>query len=158
MKFFTLLLLSIFCSFAFSQKQKIDVDDDIITVDGVPYAKIEKVGKPAENFILKSLDGKDLIYMQYVRWTHPSKINNANKDGSDYYLVLTFVNDKQVCEIKPFMTKKGIAKALVEYDLIKDSTVIQENEDKMVLLNGTKYSQERAGLTGSGTTIIINNR
>jgi hypothetical protein len=151
-----LLLTALVISFAsFSQKQKVDVDDDIITVDGVPYAKITKSGRPAQDFVISSLDGTELVYMQFQEYNHSSKVTTGNPNGRQTYLICTFMNDKKQCEINPMLTKKGVAKFIVDYDLVKDNAVVQEQEDKMVLIYGSKFTEERNRL--GGTTIIINN-
>src|SRR4051812_10241818 len=75
-----LLLALIICisTTTFSQKQKVTVDDDIIMVDGVAYAKIEKKGAAAPVYTIKSMDGTALMNWQFQDFNDPKEVNNSN--------------------------------------------------------------------------------
>lgn len=155
----TLLLTFIICisSAAFSQKQKITVEDDVIMVDGTPYAKLEKKNPAAPTYTVKSLDGTVLMNWQFLDFNDPKEVTSGNPSGRVTYFQVTFFGDKQQCEINPPMANsKAIAKCIVENDLIAGNTINQESENNFVLVNGMKFSQQKQ-TTGGGNVIIINN-
>lgn len=142
---------------AFGQKQKITVDNDIIYVDGVEYAMLEKSGLGAPVYTVKSMTGTVLMNWQFNDFNDPREVSNSNTQGRVCYFQVTFLGDKQQCEINPPMaTTKGIAKCIVENDLVKDNAINQEAENNFVLVNGMKFSAQRQ-TTGGGNVIIINN-
>lgn len=153
-----ILLLTITCSTAaFAQKQKITVDDDTLKVDGAPYCVLDKSPGLGFDFTVKSLEGAELFFLQFQEYNNPTKVSNSNPNGRVTYFEVTFFNDRQKCEIDHEGSKKAIAKWIVQNDLVKNGAVNQEAENKAVLINGMKYSEERKA-AGGGTTVIINNR
>jgi hypothetical protein len=156
MKKVLLALILAVSSAAFAQKQKVTVEDDIIYVDGVEYATMEKKGSASPTYTIKSLAGAALMSWQFYEFNDPKEVENANPQGRVTYYQVTFFGDKQQCEIKPTMvTQKGVAKCIVENELLKDGIIDQEAENNFVLINGMKFTQQKQN-TG-GTTIIINN-
>ena len=153
MKQFTLLLFILTSFMAFSQK--VTIDEDTIKVDGKPYAIFEKSKGLGFDFTIKSMAGTELFFMQFLEFNNPSKVTSSNPKGRVAYFEITFFNDKQKCEMDGSLTKKAIAKFIVEKNLVVDGAVNQEAENKLVLINGMKFSEERKSL--GGTTIIINN-
>lgn len=153
MKQFTLLLFILTSFMAFSQK--VTIDEDTIKVDGKPYAILEKSSGLGFDFTVKSMAGTELFFMQFLDFNNPSKVNSSNKTGRVTYFEITFFNDKQKCEVDNTGGKKSVAKFIVEKNLVVDGAVNQEAENKLVLINGMKFSEERKSL--GGTTIIINN-
>lgn len=153
MKQFTLLLFILVSSVTFSQK--VTVDEDTIKVDGKPYAIFEKSKGLGFDFTIKSMAGTELFFMQFLDFYNPSKVTTGNPKGRVTYFEVTFFNDKQKCEIDGSFTKKSLAKFIVEKNLVVDGAVNQEAENKLILINGMKFSEERKSL--GGTTIIINN-
>ncbi len=150
------LLLSAFS--AFSQKKKVTVDGDTIRINGESYAIIEKKGFAAPTYTIKSMNGTPLMNWQFQDFNDPREANNSNPNGRVTYFQVTFFQDKQQCEVKPTMaTEKGVAKCIVENELIKDGAIDQEVENNFVLINGMKFSRQQQS-SGNGTTIIINNR
>ncbi|MDR0802744.1 hypothetical protein [Fluviicola sp.] len=155
-----LLLILVICvsSTAFSQKKKVTIEGDTIRVDGVSYAILEKKGVGAPVYTIKSMNGTALMNWQFLDFNNPNKVSNSNPHGRVIYFQVTFFNDKQQCEINPAMaTAKGVAKCIVENELIKEGEIDQEAENNFVLVHGKKFSEEKQTLRG-GSTIIINNR
>jgi hypothetical protein len=157
MKRLVLLLAITLSATAFGQKQKITVDDDTVKVDGIAYCILDKSPGLGFDFTVKSLEGTELFFMQFLEFNNPTKISNSNKSGRVTYFEVTFFNDKQKCEVDSEGGKKSVAKWIVQNNLVQDGAVNQEAENKVVLINGMKFTQERQSL-GGGTTVIINNR
>jgi len=154
----SILTLLLFCIafIADAQKQKVALEDDTILVNGVPYAILEKSAGMTFNFTVKSLEGKELIYFQFLEFNNPQAAVPGNPKGRVTYFEVTFFHDKQKCEVDATGGKKSVAKLIVANDLIKDNAVNQEGEDKLVMISGMKFSEEKKA--SQGTTIIINTR
>lgn len=138
---FTLSFLLAFVASA--QKQKVSFNEDTVLVDEVPQFILIKGKGMSFDFSVKNLKGEDLFFMQFLEFNNPNKINNANPKGRVTYFEFTFFNDKQKCENIGASTKKGIAKMIVENNLVLDQKVNQEAENKFVLVNGMKFSEEK---------------
>jgi hypothetical protein len=134
--------LSIFFVFA-ANAQKVTFNEDTVLVDEVPQFILIKGKGMSFDFSVKNLKGEDLFFMQFLDFNNPNKISNANPKGRVTYFEFTFFNDKQKCEHIGASTKKGIAKLIVEQNLVKDQQVNQEAENKFVLINGMKFSEEK---------------
>ncbi|WP_343603920.1 hypothetical protein [Fluviicola sp.] len=144
MKSLLLLLTLSISSLVFSQKQKVTIDKDTIRVDEAPYAIIEKKGGGAPVYTIKSMNGTVLMNWQFLDFNNPNRVNKSNPNGRVTYYQVTFFNDKQQCEISPRMpTEKGVAKCIVENQLIKDGAIDQEAENNFVLIYGMKFSEEK---------------
>lgn len=155
MKLFnTLFLLLLFTGVSYSQKQKVTLEDDTIQVDGKNYAIIEKKSGLAFDFTIKTLDGKEQIYFQFLEFNNPNKINSGNPKGRVTYYEVTFFSSGQKCEVQSPGAKKGVAKLVVENNLIKENEVDAESEKKFILIHGMKYSKERETLNGPSVIII----
>lgn len=126
-----------------SNAQKVTFNEDTVLVDGVSQFILLKGKGMSFDFTVKNLKGEDLFFMQFLEFNNPNKINNANPKGRVTYFEFTFFNDKQKCEHLGASTKKGIAKLIVEQNLVKDQQVNQEAENKFVLINGMKFSEEK---------------
>lgn len=155
MKYMLITFSILFSTALFAQKQKITVDEDTIKVDGTSYAIIEKKSGMVYDFTIKSMSGTPLMYWQFQEFNNPNKVSSSNPHGRVTYFQVTFFNDKQQCEANPVATKKGIAKMIVESELISNQLINQEAENNFVLIQGSKFSDEKK--TVNGTVIIINN-
>lgn len=156
-----LVLALIVCAFStnsFSQKKKVEIDGDTIKVNGAAYALIFRKTPAAPVYTIKSLDGTPLMNWQFLDFNDPREVSNSNPKGRVTYFQVTFYNDKQQCEINPNMSNyKSVAKCIVDNELIKDGAIDQEVENNFVLVHGMKFSEQKQS-SGSGSTIIINNR
>jgi hypothetical protein len=145
-----LFLLSVFTVSA--QKQKITFDEDTILVDGVRYGILSK-GMNRGDYSLKSLDGKEQIYLKFLEYNDPTKVNSSNPTGRETYLEVIFLNSGAKCEVD-YHTKKHIAKVIVDGHLLKNNEIDAEAEKKFILINGTKFSDRRRELGGPDVIII----
>jgi hypothetical protein len=151
---FSFLFLLVITISAFSQKQKITVDDDIIKADGVDYAKIEKKSGLSFDFTIKSLDGTDLIYFKFMEYNNPNKVNSGNPNGRVTYYEVIFFGSGEKCEVQSPGTKKGVAKIVAENNLVKENAVDAEAEKKFILISGSNYSKEKESLNDPKVIII----
>lgn len=150
---FFLFILSGFSVYA--QKQKVTIEDDTIKIDGKNYAIIEKKGGMGMQFSVKSLDGKEQIFFNMLEFNDPQERNSSNPQGRVTYFEVTFMNSGGRCEVMG-VGKKGLAKMVVENNLIKDNSVDADAEKRFIMINGTKYS-ERKKVLDSPDIIIIQN-
>jgi hypothetical protein len=147
------LILIGFQTVASAQKTKVTVDDDTIKVNEVPYAIMDKSPGLGFDFKIKNLEGKDLFFMKFLDFYNPSRITSGNPKGRVTYFEVTFLNDGKKCEVSS-ATKKGVAKMIIENDLIKENQVNTDAENTFVLINGMKFSEERNNMN-NGNVIII---
>lgn len=154
MKKILFLLLCLPALLASAQKKKITVDDDTIKVNGIPYGVIEKKSGLGFDFKIKSLQGKELIYFQFLEFNNPSKANASNPQGRVTYFEVTFMNDGQKCEVECPGTKKGVAKIVAENDLLKGNEANVDSEKSFVLINGMKFSEEKQQVNGPKVIIV----
>lgn len=150
----TLYFLLLLTGVSYSQKQKVTLEDDTIQVDGKNYAIIEKKSGMSFDFTIKTLDGKEQIYFQFLEYNNPNKINSGNPKGRITYYEVTFFGTGQKCEVQSPGTKKGVAKLVVENNLITANEVNAESEKKLILIHGMKYSKEKETLNGPSVIII----
>lgn len=154
-KIILLLMACFFVASSFTDKQKITLDEDKIQVDGVAYAILEKTGpKLGSSFRLKSLEGKDLVDFQFQEYNNPNQVSAGNSRGRVTYYSVTFLNDGQKCEVDFPGTKKMLAKMIVENKLVRDNAVDVEAEKTFVLINGSRFTEDRNRMNGN--VIIIN--
>ncbi|MEO5645003.1 MAG: hypothetical protein ABIQ40_10950 [Bacteroidia bacterium] len=151
--FFTLLLLTISLTIN-AQKQKVTVDNDTIKVDGTPYGIIEKKSALKSDYTIKSLDGKEQIFLSGQEFDDPTKINSGNPKGTVRYFEVTFLNSGRKCEVEIASTKKGVAKIVVENHLLKGNEVDSDAEKKFIVVNGTKFTERKNQLAAPKVIII----
>ncbi|CAN5917299.1 hypothetical protein BH11BAC7_BH11BAC7_14960 [soil metagenome] len=153
-KYCVLILLFLTATLTVSaQKQKITLDDDTIMVDGQQYGILEKKMGVGFHYTVRSMDGKELMYLLFLEFNDPSEINSANPKGNVPYFEVTFLGSGKKCEI-PTATKKGLAKMIVENNLLKGNDVDAEAEKRFILINGTKFSEQKQSLQGPKVIII----
>jgi hypothetical protein len=151
-----ILLVSLFLSFtliSFSQKPKVDVKKDIVSVNGTPSFQL--VNMPNFNgFFLKDMENNKLAIFNMESYRDKNYVNSANPDGKVLYYDVTFMNESMdKCEMTVIGLRKKLAEYLLEYDLIKDGKLNEEAVKQFVKIHGTKFSDEKK----HSTTIIINN-
>src|SRR4051812_33039433 len=151
--FFTLLFLVTGFS-AYAEKQKVTVDGDTILVNDKPYGIIEKERGADMGFTVRSMDGKEQINFKQFQFNDPTEINSANPKGTVSYFAVTFMVSGNKCEIRAVATKKNMAKAIVDNNLLTPTGVDAEAERRYILLNGSKYSERQKAL-GAPTIIIV---
>ena len=61
------------------------------------------------------------------------------------------MNDKRQCEVKVAGMRKQFAKFILENNLVVDGEINEEAQDRVILINGSKFSERKR----NSTTIII---
>jgi hypothetical protein len=144
------LLSFLFATSSFSQKDKIEVDKDLVSLNGTPIFKIEIF--KMQTFNLKDLNDNKLAIFNFMTYTDVNKISSNNPKGEVQYFDVTFFNDDMdSCEIPVYGLKKAIAKLIIDYDLVKDGKLNETAVKQFVKVNGKKFSENKT----NSTTIII---
>lgn len=149
--FLLLFVLSQFTGFSFTQKNKIKIKKDIVTVNKKPVFKL--VRDVRLNLInLESLKGKKLALFKVEDYYDSQRVEQANPKGRVVYYAVTFLDaTMHKCELDP-STRKGLARNIIEFHLVKDGQLNEQAVDQFVKIFGNKFSKARH----SSTTIIIN--
>lgn len=151
-----ILIFSIlFISFAtLSQKQKVKVKNDIVTLDGNPMFKMVSSNYP-DAYTIYSLEDEKLAIFNAQYYNDPKQITAGSPEGRVGYFEITFFNgDLDQCEIRIVGFKKQLAQHIISAGLIVDGQLVEKAVKEFCAINGSKFSEARKN---SGTTIIINN-
>lgn len=128
--------------------QKVDVDGDVITVDGTPYATLKKISKGFElgEFSLQTNDG---VEVAVAKVDPAATLNNGNTQTT--YIHITFLNrGQQASMLYGLGFKKQLAKEVVKCKLFDGGNYNAEGEKKFIILNPYKPM-------GAGNTVVIQN-
>lgn len=151
-----------FCAVSTASAQKAEVKDDIVTADGVEYAKIEKDGCGALStqcqYYVSSLKGKRLFVVKHLQYKDPDERSAANREGTVHYLQYVFSQSGAKAET-PFPTTlvlrpKDVARLIVKARLLKNGELDEEAAQEFVNNNGTPYADKRKKLGGPDIIII----
>jgi hypothetical protein len=128
--------------------QKVDVDDnDMITVDGVKYAKIERDGCGfAQNCQFKVYDttGKLQIVIKFEDYNDPTKAQASNPKGRVTYFEFVFLESKQKAETDAVGIKSiKVAKFIVKNELFLNGMLNPTAVDNFVLVNEPSFSKRK---------------
>ncbi len=148
--FLLLLFTCISTLSVFSQKDKINIKKNLVTVNDVPVFNLDVTGN-AQAIQLTNLDGKELAYFQLQDFYDSQEITGGNPKGRVIYYEVTFMNDQQQCEFQAPGMRKQLAKFILENKLVVDGEINQEAENRLVLIHGKKFSERKR----NSTTIII---
>ncbi|MGI4870145.1 MAG: hypothetical protein ACRYFX_03085 [Janthinobacterium lividum] len=146
--FFSLLLTGLATS-AFAQKIK--VENDLVTVDGQPYARIEKDGCGMMDldcsYHVKSLQNQQLFTVKQVIFNDPGQISASNPEGRTLYLQYIFTASRTTAETSfpatLHLRALDVARKVYQAHLLKEGTLDAEVADTFVLDKGTPFSQRR---------------
>jgi len=160
MKSFLLLLIS-FALATSASAQKIKVEDELITVDGQPYARIEQDGCGLIDvdcfYYVKSLQNQRLFVVKQMSFNDPTQVSASNPQGRQMYLQYVFTAAKATAETSYPATLHlralDVARKVYKAQLIKDGTLNEQLAADFVTNNGTTYSEHRRA--SSQPTIIV---
>ncbi|MEO5642898.1 MAG: hypothetical protein ABIQ40_08950 [Bacteroidia bacterium] len=106
------------------------------------------------DYTVKTLDGKEQIFLSSQEFNDPTKVNSGNPEGKVHYSEVTFLNSGGKCEIDMPISKKAVAKIVVENHLLKGNEVDADAEKKFISIKGTKFSERKNVLNGPKVIII----
>ncbi|MDO7885224.1 hypothetical protein [Hymenobacter cheonanensis] len=137
-----------------SVAQKIKVEGELITVDGQPYARIERDGCGALNagcmYYVKSLQNERLFIIKPLEFVDPATISASHPDGRTLYVQYIFTASRATTETAypsiMLLRALDIARKIYKAQLIKDGTLDQQAADAFVLANGMTFSERRREL------------
>lgn len=150
------LLIMLFNSHR-SIAQKIKLEDDMIKVDGIPYAIMKKksAGLLRNDFIVSSLSGTELIYFKSALrpW-----YGSGYKYGSDneLYFEVNFLKSGSKADLKHY-NSNGFAKLVVENNLIKENYIDIESEKKFIQVYNGYYPYNPDANKTPAVVVNINN-
>lgn len=137
-----LLLPVLLLASAIVHAQKVDVDDGVVTVDGISYCKLVK--KECKlglcDFSVQSLDGTEVAFIKWMDYHDEDRRQQANPEGRILFYDWTFLGSGAKCETDQ-MSQKNLAKILVDGPLFKDGALNPDGEKKIVLVNGLRHSE-----------------
>ena len=126
------LLFSISVS---AQKMKYDKETNIITVDGVSYAKMERsnasVAGLNNNFSIQNLKGKELMYIKLDTRKKYNRYGEVVEENVGYEII--FIDSGRSVWKRNTMGAKGAMKLVVKNKLIKDNDIDPEAERSFLL-------------------------
>lgn len=150
-----LCLLALSASATTVSAQKIKVEGELITVDGQPYARIERDGCGALTagclYYVKSLQNQRLFTIKPMEFVDPATISASHPDGRTMYVQYIFNASHATTETAypsiMLLRALDIARKIYKAQLIKDGTLDQQAADAFVLANGLTFSERRRELT-----------
>lgn len=153
--FAAVFALSLLTHSLFAQKKgKVEIIDDICTVDGVQLFKFYKSPSNMipgmKDITLSNLKGERVALFQINQIP-----NAANPNGQEPYYEITFLNSGAKCEIAWILKLEKIASGLIEAGLMKDGELDEEAAEQYVRINGTKYTQRRNAMNQQQPQTII---
>ncbi len=159
--FFSLLLVCA-APAAFAQKEKVEVKEEVIFVDGAEYAQIEKDGcgmlDAACEYYVKTLDGKRAFTVRALEMRDPDEVTNVNTDGKVRYLQFSFAGSSGKAEIKDpsaiRLRALDVARKVAKAGLMKDGKLDDEAVSDFVSTNGTPFSERKKQLAGPKVIIM----
>lgn len=150
----TISLLFFFTFNSFSQKQKVTVKKDLVSLDHSPVFKLVS-NKFQSSLTLYSLDDEKLAFFNGQFYNDPQQVSQASPQGRvGYFEIIFFNEDMDKCEIRIIALKKHLAQLIISAGLIKDGKLDETAVKQFCRINGSKFSEDRKH---SNTTIIINN-
>lgn len=130
-----LLLFSLFSYAVSAQKMKYDKETNLITVAGVPYAKMERsnasVAGLNNNFSIRNLEGKELMYIKLETRKKYNRYGEVVEENVGYEII--FLDSGKSVWKRNTMGAKGAMKLVVKNKLIKDNHIDPEAERSFLL-------------------------
>lgn len=141
MKNLLLITLILISGLGFSQKVK--VKKGLVTVDGIEVFKIVKPS--VHEYIIYNLNGDELVFMNWQKYSDEKKITDFNKEGNVVFLTITFneIEGQAEALVEGYTpTNKSVAKLLIKNGLIntQKGELITDKVKSFIKRRGTKHS------------------
>ncbi|SHJ16796.1 hypothetical protein SAMN02745146_2504 [Hymenobacter daecheongensis DSM 21074] len=160
--FLTLLLLLALTNTVLAQKQKIEVKDEAVLLDGAKYALIEQDGCRIMDtqcvYYLKSLDGKRQVAVKQLEFVDPAEMSASHPDGRVLYLQYVFLASGTKAET-PFPTTLhlraiDVARKVAKGQLFANGTLNEQAVSDFVTTNGMPFADRQKELAGPKVIVI----
>lgn len=150
----TLLLSFLLIGLAgFSQKVKVKIKDNIATINGEPFLKIESQEMNTMSSIYLLDSDEEIIFISRGEYYDRAEITESNPKGRVSWAEINFLGLKVKCEIGG-KTRKGLIKLFYQNKIFVDGKLNEENAQRFCEKYGMKFSENRPG---GNVNIIINN-
>ena len=143
--------------------QKIEVKNNIVLLDGQPYAGIEGDGcgfvDPQCQYYLTPVGSeRRLFVVKQQIFEDPMERKESNPTGRTLYLQFVFTAAGTTAEI-PFpatlhLRALDVARKVVKARLLKDGTLDEQAAADFVTNNGTPFSDRRRALNAPPTILV----
>ncbi|MDB3907349.1 hypothetical protein N9355_07740 [Crocinitomicaceae bacterium] len=143
-----LLFLGFFVNESLAQKEKIKINNEIATVDGVDFVQMKRDYVANAISIHELGSGEEVIFMRFLEYNTSTNNDPSTKVS---WVELNFLNQNQICEINT-RGQKGLVRFLKENNLIVNGELNTEAITKVIRKYGTNFSDNRPD-----SVIIINN-
>ncbi|MFK7808277.1 MAG: hypothetical protein AB8F74_10795 [Saprospiraceae bacterium] len=137
-----MLSLFIFVSSYAQKDPKVKFKKGIVTVDGVPFLKVEKM-KGINARTVYNMQDEKLFFFRIDSYTDIDKISDSNPKGNVSYSSV-FQGEGTEVLFEYGFGFKPFGKLLLEFEVIDDNgQIIEENLEKMAAMVGMEYSRNR---------------
>jgi hypothetical protein len=130
--------------------QKIAVRQNLMTVDGQPYARLQANGGAltSDQFYVNSLQGDRLFVVKLLTFNDPANASGSNPTGSTSYLQYVFPATGQIAEtaLPSLFRALSLARQLYPARLLKNGALDPQAVTEFVFVNGTPFSTRRQAL------------
>jgi hypothetical protein len=157
-KLFFIVTAMLISQCGFSQKMKVTYDDDTIKVDGVPYAIMTKksAGVLIYDYSVRNMSGTELIFFKVLlRDTYGTRTYTAYGQGQEIYYEINFIASGGKAEMD-HKSGKGLAKMVVENNLIKNNAIDYEAERRFMQVYHGHYPSSEAPVSNNSAPVVVN--
>ncbi len=135
---------------AFAQKFNQEKGSDMVTKDGAEYVRIETKGcgfGQLCSFNVLDATGNKVIIITMESFKDPATVMPSNPDGMVHFSTYTFPTLEKKAEYAYVRGKAvKLARDLDANDLIQNGTLNEKAANEFILVNGTKFSQQRESI------------
>lgn len=134
--------------------QKVKVKDDVATVDGKPYCKLEGINCKLGycDYRISTLTGAEVALVKIRNYVDRDQVSSYSPTGRVVYYDWTFLASHAKAETDQGNVK-SLVRAMLAANLLKDGALDPEGVRNFVAINGMRHSKRQSQL--GGTTIII---
>jgi len=148
-----LLVIGSFLAVVTAFGQKVKIDENIASVDGVEYIYYEKKNMANDASVHGLSSDHEEMYLTFQSYNDPSQATKSNPEGKVRWIEVNFLDLGLKCEI-PSNTHKTVVKMFYENNIFNEGKVDPAAAERFVSKYGTKFSDNRRN---GNVNIIINN-
>lgn len=131
-----------------AQKYKYDKKAEVVSKDGAAYLKVEKKGCGIGqlcSFNVYDDAGNKIMIVTMESFKDPAAVNQSNPEGYVRYSTYVFPTLDQKAEYAIVRSKpEKLVKDIDNNALIKEGKLNEESVNEFVLVNGSKFSEQRS--------------